>query len=308
MAACHEFRRDGERAGVSRVARPAARRRPDLPRRARAARWMRLGVVEGLPPPDASPRLRARPLPRGRRRSGPCFTPLASPTQKILGDNVDSLYHFAPLRGDRALSHPRPARQRGVPRVLRLRRQARRRVVGARRREPLAARHRLRRRRAASRSCSRRRRRRRRRATWVDARARRRLRDHAPVLHRPRRRAAGALHDRGARARRRRRRRSTTPRSRAACAPSRPSSARRSSSRRCRRCLPPNLLGPPMPWSPHVPGWGTPDNVYSLGALPPRARRGARHRGPLAALHLLGRRSSGTATCSRSTTATTASR
>ncbi len=29
--------------------------------------------------------------------------------------------------------------------------------------------------------------------------------------------------------------------------------------------LPPNLLGPPMPWSPHVPGWGTPDNVYSLG-------------------------------------------
>ncbi len=31
----------------------------------------------------------------------PVFTPLASPTQKILGDNVDSLYHFAPLRGDR---------------------------------------------------------------------------------------------------------------------------------------------------------------------------------------------------------------
>ena len=29
--------------------------------------------------------------------------------------------------------------------------------------------------------------------------------------------------------------------------------------------LPPNLLGPPMPWNPHVPGWGTPDNVYSLG-------------------------------------------
>jgi len=29
--------------------------------------------------------------------------------------------------------------------------------------------------------------------------------------------------------------------------------------------LPPNLLGPPMPWSPHTPGWGTPDNVYSLG-------------------------------------------
>ena len=31
----------------------------------------------------------------------PVFTPLASPAQKILGDNVDSLYHFAPLRGDR---------------------------------------------------------------------------------------------------------------------------------------------------------------------------------------------------------------
>lgn len=31
----------------------------------------------------------------------PVFTPLASPTQKILGDNCDSLYHFAPLRGDR---------------------------------------------------------------------------------------------------------------------------------------------------------------------------------------------------------------
>src|SRR5205823_5835236 len=28
--------------------------------------------------------------------------------------------------------------------------------------------------------------------------------------------------------------------------------------------LPPNLVGPPMPWSPHVPGWGTPDNVYAL--------------------------------------------
>jgi hypothetical protein len=29
--------------------------------------------------------------------------------------------------------------------------------------------------------------------------------------------------------------------------------------------LPPNLLGPPMPWNPHQPGWGTPDNIYSLG-------------------------------------------
>jgi hypothetical protein len=29
--------------------------------------------------------------------------------------------------------------------------------------------------------------------------------------------------------------------------------------------LPPNLLGPPMPWNPAMPGWGTPDNVYSLG-------------------------------------------
>jgi hypothetical protein len=28
-----------------------------------------------------------------------------------------------------------------------------------------------------------------------------------------------------------------------------------------------NVLGPPMPWSPHVPGWGTPDNVYALGAF-----------------------------------------
>jgi hypothetical protein len=32
----------------------------------------------------------------------PSFTPLASPTRKILGDNVDSIYFFAPLRGDRA--------------------------------------------------------------------------------------------------------------------------------------------------------------------------------------------------------------
>jgi hypothetical protein len=31
--------------------------------------------------------------------------------------------------------------------------------------------------------------------------------------------------------------------------------------------LPPNLVGPPMPWSPHVPGWGTPDNIYALGAF-----------------------------------------
>ena len=31
--------------------------------------------------------------------------------------------------------------------------------------------------------------------------------------------------------------------------------------------LPANLVGPPMPWSPHVPGWGTPDNVYALGAF-----------------------------------------
>jgi hypothetical protein len=32
----------------------------------------------------------------------PHFTPLASPTRKILGDNVDSVYHFAPLDGRRA--------------------------------------------------------------------------------------------------------------------------------------------------------------------------------------------------------------
>src|SRR5262249_35835828 len=31
----------------------------------------------------------------------PSFTPLALPTRKILGDNVDSIYHFAPVRGDR---------------------------------------------------------------------------------------------------------------------------------------------------------------------------------------------------------------
>jgi hypothetical protein len=29
--------------------------------------------------------------------------------------------------------------------------------------------------------------------------------------------------------------------------------------------LPPNWLGPAMPWNPQQPGWGTPDNVYSLG-------------------------------------------
>jgi Protein of unknown function (DUF1214) len=32
----------------------------------------------------------------------PEFTPLASPSRKILGDNVDSLYHFAPLDGRRS--------------------------------------------------------------------------------------------------------------------------------------------------------------------------------------------------------------
>ena len=31
----------------------------------------------------------------------PVFTALAGPTRKILGDNVDSRYFFAPLRGDR---------------------------------------------------------------------------------------------------------------------------------------------------------------------------------------------------------------
>src|SRR5207245_2737815 len=31
--------------------------------------------------------------------------------------------------------------------------------------------------------------------------------------------------------------------------------------------LPPNLIGPRMPWSPHAPGWGTPDNIYALGAF-----------------------------------------
>ena len=29
--------------------------------------------------------------------------------------------------------------------------------------------------------------------------------------------------------------------------------------------LPPNLLGPAMPWNPYQPGWGTPDNIDSLG-------------------------------------------
>ncbi|HLY37698.1 MAG TPA: DUF1214 domain-containing protein [Candidatus Binatia bacterium] len=31
--------------------------------------------------------------------------------------------------------------------------------------------------------------------------------------------------------------------------------------------LPPNVVGPPMPWSPYAPGWGTPDNIYALGAF-----------------------------------------
>jgi len=31
--------------------------------------------------------------------------------------------------------------------------------------------------------------------------------------------------------------------------------------------LPPNVIGPPMPWSPYAPGWGTPDNIYALGAF-----------------------------------------
>src|SRR5262249_56184679 len=37
----------------------------------------------------------------------PAFTPLASPTRKILGDNVDSTYRFAALRGDPAYRIPR---------------------------------------------------------------------------------------------------------------------------------------------------------------------------------------------------------
>jgi hypothetical protein len=40
----------------------------------------------------------------------PTFTPLASPTRKILGDNVDSLYHFALLDGrQRAVAKVREA-------------------------------------------------------------------------------------------------------------------------------------------------------------------------------------------------------
>jgi hypothetical protein len=194
----------------------------------------------------------------------PVFTPLASPTRKILGDNVDSHYWFAPLRGDRAY-RIRGVRGNGVylafcvyggkpdgewservvanvsQRDIVFASDGRFSLVLAA--DPAAAGD----------------------AQWVriDADAvcvisREYFTD--PRAARPSRFAIEAL------------------------APS-PPPAPFDDERLARRLravatfvratlrvvplpeLPPNVVGPPMPWSPHVPGWGTPDNIYALGAF-----------------------------------------
>jgi len=190
----------------------------------------------------------------------PCFTPLASPTQKILGDNVDSLYHFAPLRGDRRY---RIRGRRGNEVYLAFC------VYGGKPDGEWSER--------------------------VVANLSQRDLALAPdggfeIMLAPEPSSGNAI--------------TLTPdavcvivrqyftdREQARPAsftiapldPVGPPQALDDASlaRRLRAVatfvretiqfaplpasLPPNLLGPPMPWSPHVPGWGTPDNAYSLG-------------------------------------------
>jgi hypothetical protein len=192
----------------------------------------------------------------------PTFTPLASPTRKILGDNVDAAYAFAPLRGDRAY---RIRGTRGNGRYLAFCVYGGKpdgewstRVVANRSQRDirfapdggfelvLAPEPRP--------------------GQWIRLKpdavcviAREYFAD--PRAARPSRFAIEPLDptppppplDDAALARRLRAV-ATFVRETAAVVP-----------------LPafptPNVLGPPMPWSPSAPGWGTPDNVYALGAF-----------------------------------------
>ena len=190
----------------------------------------------------------------------PAFTPLALPTRKILGDNVDSLYHFAPLRGDRAY---RIRGRRGNEVYLAFC------VYGGKPDGEWSERV------VANVS---------QRDLIVDADGRFELR-LAPDARPPQ----GARLEADAvcvisrqyfsdRAAARPAEFEIEALDRAAAPPPLGDALL---ARRLRAVatfvretiqftplpasLPPNLLGPPMPWSPHVPGWGTPDNVYSLG-------------------------------------------
>lgn len=200
----------------------------------------------------------------------PAFTPLASPTQKILGDNVDSRYHFAPLRGDlryritgrrgnevylafcvyggkpdgewseRVVANLSQrdlvcAADGGFEVLLRPERPGRP-ASGAEASAPntIAL--------AADAVCVIT------REYHLDRRDRRPATFAIEALDPPP--APPPLDD--ATLARRLRAVATFVRETIQFAPL-PSG------------LPPNLLGPPMPWHPGVPGWGTPDNVYSLG-------------------------------------------
>jgi Protein of unknown function (DUF1214) len=196
----------------------------------------------------------------------PSFTPLASPTQKILGDNVDSLYFFAPLRGDRAY-RIRGVRGSGVYLAFC--------VYGGRPDGEWSER--------------------------VVANVSQKDIAFAPdgrfeLLLAPTSQAGGGgatrvklepdavcvitreyFGDRGAAVPSRFTIEALEP-----GAPPAPldnaALARRLRAvatfiRETLAIVPlpsfpePNRIGPPMPWSPHVPGWGTPDNIYALGAF-----------------------------------------
>lgn len=194
----------------------------------------------------------------------PRFTPLASPTQKILGDNVDSIYFFAPLRGDRGY-RIRGVRGSGVylafciyggkpdgewservvanvsQRDLRFAADGSFELILAPTRPASAG------------------------GTWVQ------LDPDAvcvitreyfeqPGAARPSRFVIEALEP------------APRPSPLDDAALARRLRAVATFVRETLRivplpALPPNLIGPPMPWSPHVPGWGTPDNIYALGAF-----------------------------------------
>ena len=194
----------------------------------------------------------------------PTFTPLASPTQKILGDNVDSIYFFAPLRGDRTY-RIRGTRGSGVylafciyggkpdgewservvanvsQRDLRFASDGTFEIVLSPTEPDSSA------------------------ATWVkldpDAVCviTREYFEH-PGEARPSRFAIQPLAEPAAplplddaHLAHRLRAVATFLRETLRIVPL--------------PALPPNVIGPPMPWSPHVPGWGTPDNIYALGAF-----------------------------------------
>lgn len=190
----------------------------------------------------------------------PVFTPLASPTQKILGDNVDSRYHFAPLRGDRRY---RIRGRRGNDVYLAFcvyggkpdGEWSERVIANVSQRDFTCAAD----------------------GTFelvlaVDATGPNTLTlapDAVCVITRE------YYLDRGAM------RPATFAIEALEPVPAPPPLDDATLARRLRAVatfvretiqfaplpsgLPPNLLGPPMPWNPGVPGWGTPDNVYSLG-------------------------------------------